>query len=186
MKFLKNITIIILISISFTGLAQEKYFTRTGHVYFLSHTPVIDIDGNNHQAVSFLNVETGEMVFAVLMQAFEFTLATAEEHFNESYAESHKFPKSKFKGKIQNLDEVDFDTPGTYNVVVEGDLTIHGETNKVKEKGTLTVKSGTIIGESEFTILIEDYKIKVPRVVSDKVAKEVVIKIKVEYQPYDR
>ena len=177
---------IIIAFIAFSAFGQDKYFTRSGHVYFISHTDVIDIDGNSHQMGSILNIETGEMVFSVLIKSFKFTLATAEEHFNENYMESDLYPKSSFKGKITNIDEIDFTKDGNYNVMTEGGLTIHGVTNQVKKPGTLTVEDGKIIGNSEFIVNIDDYDITVPNVVKDRVAKEINVKINLTYEPYNR
>lgn len=167
-------------------LSQEKYFTRTGHAYFISRTDVIDIDGNNHQVGSIMNIKTGEMVFTVLIKSFEFTLATAEEHFNETYMESDEFPKSKFKGIIQNIESIDLTKDGKHEVTVKGDLTIHGVTKSISVPATLETKDGKIIGKSEFTVNIDDYKIKVPKVVEKRVSKIIEIKIDMEYKPYNK
>ena len=169
-----------------TAFGQDKYYTRTGHVYFLSHTDVIDIDGNNNQVTSFLNVKSGEMVFAVLIKSFEFTLATAKEHFNESYMESHIYPKSKFKGTIKEIENTDLTKNGVYEVTVEGDLTIHGVTKPVSEPGMLEVKDGKIYGKSTFKVAIDDYAIKVPKIVEDRVAKIVDVEIDMVYEPYNK
>ncbi len=183
----KNAIFILFIAFQVSSVcAQSKYFTRSGHVYFMSHTDIIDIDANNHQVVSFLDIESGEMVFAVLMKSFEFTLATAEEHFNENYAESDKYPKAKFKGKILEFDKIDLTKPGKYNVHVKGNLTIKDRTHTITEKGTLEVKNDKIIGKSAFDIAIADYNISVPKVVEDRVAKIVNLKINMEYIPYKK
>ncbi len=163
----------------------QKYFTRTGHIYFLSHTDIIDIDGNNHQVISFLDIKTGEMAFAVLVKAFEFTLATAEEHFNESYMESHIYPKIKFIGKILDINNTDLTGKGIHKVTVEGDLTIRGITKRIKEEGTLELKEGKIYGSSDIKTAIDDFNIKVPKLVEDRVAKIVDVKINMEYEPYN-
>ena len=177
--------IIFLLSILFTvNISAQRVFTRNGHVYFISHTDIIDIDGNNHQVTSFLDIETGEIVFAVLIKAFEFTLATAEEHFNESYMESHLHPKSKLTGKIIEINDIDLTKPGIYDVTVEGELTIHGITKNIKEKGQLEVKGDRISGTSCFKVAIADYNIKVPKLVEDRVAKVVDVRINLEYEPY--
>jgi len=84
------------------------------------------------------------MVFQALIKSFHFDRALMEEHFNENYMESDKFPKSSFKGKITNLSSVDFSKNGTYSVIVEGDLTIHNVTNKISTKGTIEVITGGI------------------------------------------
>lgn len=166
------------------AVAQEKYITKKGHVYFMSHTDAIDIDANNYQVACILDTQTGEMVFKVLIKAFKFTLATAEEHFNETYMESDKYPTAAYKAKITNLAEVNFKKDGTYTAKLEGDMTLHGVTNKRQDVGTITVKGGKISANANFKIAIDDYQIKVPKLVADRVAKIVDCKINLSFDPY--
>jgi polyisoprenoid-binding protein YceI len=106
-----------------------------------------------------------------------------EEHFNENYMESDKFPKSVFKGKISNLKDVDFSKNGIYNVTVEGDLTIHDVTNKISAQGTIEVVSGGINANSKFKVVPEDYKINIPGVVKDKFDKNLEVTVAMKYTP---
>ena len=168
------------------GFAQNRYFTKAGTIYFMSHTDAIDIDGTNKQVVSFLDIKTGEMVFGVLVKSFEFTLATASEHFNETYMETHLYPKASFKGIIKDIQKIDFSKPGKYDVVVEGSLTIHGVTKEVSEKGTLDIKENEIEASSSFQVSINDYKITVPKLVEGRVAKIVDVKVNITYKPYNK
>ena len=100
-----------------------------------------------------------------------------QQHFNENYMESDKFPKSEFKGKITNIADVNFSKDGVYNVTVAGKLTIHGTTQEVSVPGTITVKGKDATAKAKFDVVLEKYGIKVPGVVADKVAKEAVITI---------
>jgi hypothetical protein len=178
MKIVLRVTFAILITlICLIQSNAQQYLTKTGHAYFMSHTDAIDIDGNNYQVAAIANVETGEVVFIVLIKAFEFTLATADKHFNETYMESDEFPKATFKGKIQNLKEIDLSKQGEYSVMAEGMLTIHGQTQALTKEGKLIIKNGTIGLESDFQLSISDYKIEVPRSVENRVAKMVDVHI---------
>jgi len=158
------------ITLTFSVNAQ-KYMTKNGYIGFFSHTAMEDIKADNNQVAGILDISTGEMVFQALVKSFHFDRALMEEHFNENYMESDKFPKSSFKGKLTNLSSVDFSKPGTYAVDVEGDLTIHDVTNKVSTKGTIEVIQGGINANSKFNISPEDYKINIPGVVRDKINK---------------
>jgi hypothetical protein len=186
---MKRLTFLFMLAGLISGtalLAQDKYFTRTGHIYFISHTDVIDIEGNNHQVGSIINVKTGEMVFTVLIKSFEFTLATAEEHFNETYMESDEYPKAKFKGKINEIAGIDITKPGKYDVHVAGDLTIHGQTNSIDVPAKIEVSGGKIKGKCDFSVHLDDYKIKVPKVVENRVAKIINVKVEMNYEPYNK
>jgi hypothetical protein len=161
----------------------QKYMTKNGFIGFYSKTPMEEIKADNNQVVSALDVSSGDMVFQALIKSFHFERALMEEHFNENYMESDKIPKSIFKGKITNLSSVNFTKPGTYDITVDGDLTIHDVTNKVSIKGTLEVVSGGINASSKFNIVPEDYKITIPGVVRDKIDKNLEVTVKMKYTP---
>ena len=165
------------------ALNAQKYMTKNGFIGFYSHTPMEDIKAENNQVVGALDITTGEMVFQALIKSFHFDRALMEEHFNENYMESDKIPKSMFKGKITNLASVDFTKNGTYEVTVEGDLTIHDVTNKITTKGTIEVVTSGINANSKFNIVPEDYKIAIPGVVREKINKNLEVTIAMKYSP---
>jgi polyisoprenoid-binding protein YceI len=168
--------------LAFSANAQ-KYMTKNGFIGFYSHTPLEDIKAENNQVASALDVTTGELVFQALIKSFHFEKALMEEHFNENYIESDKYPRASFQGKITNISSVDFSKKGTYEVNVEGDMTIHGVTNKFSTKGTIDVADGTIEAKSKFNLVPEDYKITIPGVVRDKINKSMEVTINTKYTP---
>jgi polyisoprenoid-binding protein YceI len=174
--------LLLFLGLFFTANAQ-KYMTKNGFISFYGHTPVEDIKADNNQVASVLDISTGDLVFQVLIKSFHFDRALMEEHFNENYMESDKFPKSSFKGKITNLSSVNFAKNGTYDVTVEGDLTIHDATNKISAKGTIEVITGGINANSKFMINPEDYKINIPGVVREKIAKSLEVTVTMKYTP---
>ena len=174
--------LLIFLSFFFTANAQ-KYITKNGYIGFFSHTPMEDVKADNNQVASVLDISTGEIVFQVLIKSFHFDRALMEEHFNENYMESDKIPKSSFKGKITNLSSVDFRKNGTYEVTVEGELTIHDVTNKISTKGTVEIVSGGINANSKFNIVPEDYKIDIPGLVREKIAKNMEVTVTMKYTP---
>ena len=139
----KSISIIAIILVVLTGslsVHAQKYMTKNGNIKFYSETPIETIEATNNQVNSALDSQTGDLVFKVLIKSFNFEKALMQEHFNENYMESDKFPNSTFQGKVTNLSSIDFSKEGTYEAMIEGDLTIHGMTKKISEKGTFTVK----------------------------------------------
>jgi len=170
----------------YVSSAEDKFITRTGHIYIISATALLNLDADNNQVASIINIKTGEMVFTLLMKSFIFKEALAQDHFNENYVESDKFPKASFKGNILEIGKLDLTKEGKYFVDVEGELTIHGKTNKVKSKGTLEVKNDLIIAQSKFEINIYDYGIKIPKIVQDKVNKIIPITVEMKYKPYNK
>jgi polyisoprenoid-binding protein YceI len=184
MKRFILLTFLILIYASVFG--QNTYFSRTGHIYFLSHTDAIDIDANNHQGASFLDINSGKLQFAILIKSFEFSLATAKEHFNESYMDSDKYPKAEFKGQIQNVDSLDFSKCGVYHVKVNGDINIRNIKKHIQVNAELTVKKQGITANTDFYLTVSDFNIKVPKVVAHRISKDVLVKVKIDYLPYQR
>ncbi len=166
--------------------AQNRYFTKTGKIYFDATTPSSPekIEATNEKATSVIDAGSGAMEFAVLLKAFAFERALMQEHFNENYVESDKYPKSTFKGSVTNIKEVNLSKDGSYPVKLKGQMTLHGVTKEVEADGTLTVKGGAIVsGKSNFKILFSDFNIVIPNLVKDKVAKEATIKVDVNYEP---
>jgi polyisoprenoid-binding protein YceI len=180
---MKFIYFFILTCAAYSAESQEIYFTRTGKIEFHSGSSIEDIDGVNNEVASMLNIKTGEMAFTVLVKSFHFKRALMEEHFNENYMESEKFPKASFKGKIVSLPVINMAANGSNNIQTEGELTIHGITKKITAPGKLTVSKGKITGVSTFKIIISDYNIQIPGVVAEKFSKETEINISCVYEP---
>jgi hypothetical protein len=171
---------IILLAASSIATAQ-KYYTKNGNISFFSKTNMENIKADNNQVLSVLNVQTGELQFSVIIKSFHFEKALMEEHFNENYLESDKYPKSSFKGTVADVSKVNFTTDGTYPVAVSGDLTMHGVTNKVSTKGKIVVKGGKITGTSVFTAALADYKIVIPKLVENNISKTIEITVNCLY-----
>ena len=182
---MKRIVVLFSLVFLFFSANSQKYITKNGFIGFFSHTPIEDIKADNNQVASVLDASTGEIVFQVLIKSFHFPKAIMEEHFNENYLESDKFPKSTFTGKITNLPEGNFTKNGTYNVNVEGDLTIHGITKKLSTKGSLEIASAGINANSKFQLQPEDYNITIPLVVRNNIAKTFEVTVIMKYTPLD-
>jgi polyisoprenoid-binding protein YceI len=180
---MKRIIFSVIILSLVTSVNAQKFMTKNGFISFYGHTPMEDIKADNNQVASVLDISTGDLVFQVLIKSFHFDRALMEEHFNENYMESDKFPKATFKGKITNLQSVNFTKSGTYDVTVEGDLTIRDATNKVNAKGSIEIVSGGINANSKFLISPEDYKINIPGVVREKIAKNLEVTVTIKYSP---
>jgi len=178
---MKRLSLLFLFLGLFLTANAQKYMTRNGYIGFFSHTPLEDIKADNNQVASILDTSTGEIVFQVLNKSFRFEKALMEEHFNENFIESDKFPKSTFTGKITDPASVDFSKNGVYYVIVEGDLVMHGVTKKVSAKGTIEVTSGGISANSKFIIVPEDYNIKIPNVVRNNIAKTIEVTVTMKY-----
>lgn len=155
----------------------QKYMTRTGKISFNATSPKSPekIEAVNNEVATILDSKTGDFVFQAPIKSFKFERDLMQQHFNENYMESDKFPKAQFKGKIANMNEVNLAKDGTYKASVTGELTIHGVTKTVTVPGTVTVKGSNATASAKFVVHLADYKVEVPSVVSDKVAKDATI-----------
>lgn len=160
-----------------SSFAQKRYFTKTGNVSFRAGTAVEDIDGLNKSTTCVFDASSGDIQFAILIKGFEFKSSLMMEHFNENYMESDKFPKSIFKGKITNMEKINFLKDGTYPGNVKGVLEIHGVKKEVETNGQFKVSGETVIAIAEFEIVLEDYAITIPSLVKDKISKTARIKV---------
>ena len=171
-----------MIAVTLAG-AQNIYMTKTGKISFNSRAKSPEkVEADNNEVSSVFNTQSGDMVFAVLVKSFHFVSALMEEHFNENYVESNKYPQSTFKGKVVNLSAVNFLKDGVYPVNVEGDLTFHGVTRQVKPTGSLTVKGGKIVAVSKFQMNLKEFNVSIPSLVADKISKEIDIIVECNYE----
>lgn len=170
---MKNITLSIILALIAFSSSGQRYLTKTGHIWFHSDAPLETIEAHNRQVNAAFDANTGAFVFKVLMKSFIFEKALMQEHFNENYVNSDKFPNATFKGKVMNLSSLNLDKQGVYNMEVEGELTIHGITNTVKTTGTFEVIDDEIVAKSKFTIDIADYDISIPGAVVGKISESI-------------
>ncbi len=176
MKKLKATLAFLLCSTIFSYLsAQTLYKTTNAEVSFFSKTPLENIDGKTNTATALIGVEKKEVVFFITNNSFQFPNKLMQEHFNEKYMESEKFPYSTFKGTIQ--DAIDLKVAGVYKVKVKGKLTIHGVEQERIIDGTVTVSNGKIDVVSDFKVKVADHNIEIPSVVTAKIAEELDVKI---------
>ncbi|MFD2917235.1 YceI family protein [Psychroserpens luteus] len=176
------LTMIALVTISLTVSAQKQVSTKT-HFKFFSSTSVEDIEANNYASVGTIDPASGDIVFSVPMQSFEFEKALMQKHFNSAkFLDTKANPKAKLTGKIANLEAVNFSKDGSYEADVKGNLTINGVTKPVTEKATVVVKDGKISLNSKFNITLADYEVAFEKgKPSTNIAKTVEVTVEAHY-----
>ena len=162
----------------------QTFFTDKGETSFFSETPVENISAVNRAVSSLLNTATREIVVKMTITKFDFPNKLMQEHFNENYLESGKYPDAVFKGKIS--ENVDFEKEGTYPVTATGTFTLHGISKPRTLIGTLTFRNHELILLCDFKVALTDYNIEVPRLVLMKVAETIAVRNKFVYTPYLR
>jgi polyisoprenoid-binding protein YceI len=155
--------------------------SKNGTISFHSHTFLENIDAVNEHVMAVIDAGKKNIAFSMLMKQFVFPKKLMQEHFNENYVESDKYPKATFSGSY--TENADLTKDGSYALNVSGKLTIHGVTKQVLIPATITVKSGVITGTTTFKLNPADYNIDIPFIVRDKIEKENTVKVKVEWTP---
>ncbi len=185
MSFLikKGIVSCCLILLAASLMAQDKFFTKSGNIQFSSKGAIETIEATHRSVTCVLDSKTGDIQFAVLMKGFEFKKALMQEHFNENYVESDKYPKSEFRGQITNNGDVNYTKDGTYTVHIKGKLTLHGQTKEVEADGKITVKGGKLQADSKFKIQMSDYGIDIPGTVTQNMSDTINITVSCNLEP---
>jgi len=166
------------------GLAQGKFMTKTGHLTFFSASIMEDIEARNDKVAAVFDMNGGQIAFSVPIREFQFKRTLMQEHFNENYMESDKFPRATFTGQVLDAAQVlKLLGAGAQTVEVEGNLTIHGVTRKVVVAGTLQHRDGQMILVAYFNVAPADYAVDVPLLVREHIAKSVSVRLNVACDP---
>ncbi|MBV9989312.1 MAG: YceI family protein [Chitinophagaceae bacterium] len=170
--------IVLVLSMAFFATAadaQKIFSTRNGKISF-SAPKDEDVKAVNNEVVSRI-ADNGQITFSMVIKSFRFKFAEMQEHFNDQYLESSKFPRADFKGNIVNLSDVNFSKDGVYKVTVKGDLTMHGVTKNLTVPGTITISGGKPSVEAQFTALMKDFNVS-----ASSVTDRVTVDIACQYQ----
>jgi polyisoprenoid-binding protein YceI len=169
----------ILFLITSTFVVAQKYVVEKSKVVFFSHAAIEDIKAENKNVSGIFNSDSGEIVFSIPIKSFKFAKSLMQEHFNEKYLESDKFPKATFQGKIVGYDR----TKRNQNVSSKGKLTIHGETREVEIPGTIALVGNKLQMTGKFIVRLADYNIAIPQLVWQNIAEKVEVTFDFIFKP---
>ena len=155
------------------GRCQEVLIDKQGIAHFFSEAPLEDIEAVNKKAVGAIDMKKGSVAVSMLIKNFHFDKSLMEEHFNENYLESEKYPKASFKGSIHDFSAIDFNTDGIYKVTANGEIDIHGVTRPLTSEVEFKVTGDSIITTTTFQVKLADHKIKIPKLVIKNIAEVV-------------
>ena len=162
---------------SLNSVAQ-KYSLSQGVITFFSEATLEDIKADNRKVSSLFDTSTGDIAFSVPISEFQFDKKLMQQHFNEKYMESDKYPRATFSGKILGFSA---ESSSTQQVKAQGKLTIHGVTNEINVPGTIIFNSSGLSMESKFIVRLEDYKIKIPQLMWQNIAEQVDVTVDLHY-----
>ncbi|MCE7864674.1 MAG: YceI family protein [Bacteroidetes bacterium CHB5] len=169
--------IIIILLLNASVVKAQKFVLEKSKVVFFSDAAIEDIRAENTKAVSIFNAETQDVAFSIPIAEFQFENSTMREHFNEKYMDTEKFPKATFQGKFSK-----FNAEGTQPVTATGKLTIHGVTREVEIQGNVTSNTNNMIAKATFIVKLDDYQIKIPQLLWQKIAEQVEVTVEFSYK----
>ncbi|MCF0072340.1 YceI family protein [Dyadobacter sp. CY261] len=155
----------------------QMFSTSAGNTKFSASTPLENIEAENKKSQVILNTANSEIAIRMNMREFVFPNKLMQEHFNENYIESEKYPTATFAGKVDKAP--DYTKDGDYEVSATGKFTVHGVTKERTIKGKMKIEGGKITINSDFEVPLTDHKIDVPKVVFVKIAQ--IIQVKAQY-----
>jgi polyisoprenoid-binding protein YceI len=150
-------------------MAQERLLDKKGTVRFFSEAPMENIEAKTNSALGVMDPATNKVAVSILMKGFAFEKDLMQEHFNENYLESDKYPKATFSGSYE--DEIDLSQLGKVSRVIKGEFTLHGVKKMIEIPTEFNITETTVEVSNKFNIEIEDYDIKVPKLVIMNIAE---------------
>lgn len=178
--------LLVLLVVSFTSFKAQIYTAKDGatNISFFSKAPLEDIEATNKGATIVFKSTTGDIQVRISIQNFRFKNKLMEEHFNENYMESDKFPNAEFKGKIN--ENIDYSKEGEQKVTVSGKLDMHGVTKPVTLSGTITKEGNDYKMQCKTAIHVADYNIKVPSMYVKNIAENVDVNFETTLAPFQK
>ncbi|MDB5272452.1 MAG: YceI family protein [Chitinophagaceae bacterium] len=163
------------------AFSQSVYVSDKVNISFFSEARIENIEATSTKGNAAINIVTKDVAFKVPITSFSFAKKLMEEHFNENYMESDKFPYATLKGKI--LENVDITKEGKYNVTVDGTLEVHGITKAKKFTGVIENKAGKLYIDSEFMLPVADHEIKIPNDKLSNISQTIKVNVHAEFIP---
>lgn len=152
------------------------YEVEKGTILFHSDAPQELIRASSGKLIGVVDVTRRTFLFKISIVSFAgFNSPLQKEHFNENYMESDSYPLATYAGKI--IEDIDFSKDGEYDIRSKGKMSIHGVEQQRTIKCHIISKKGNITVQSEFTVLLADHNIKIPRIVSDKLSPEISVSV---------
>ena len=171
---------LILAWVSATEALSQKYVIEKSDIGFFSDAAIEDIKAANKKASGIFNTATGDIVFSIPINEFQFEKSLMQEHFNEKYMESDKFPKATFQGKVSDFD---VNLTASRQAKAKGKLTIHGVTNEVEIPGTIEKKDDKLVLKTKFMVKLVDHKITIPQLLWQNIAEQVEVTGEFVFKP---
>jgi polyisoprenoid-binding protein YceI len=176
----RNLLIFAVCIVSESSYAQT-WLSKNTQVRIFSSTPIEDIDAKTNTAVLALNEKSGKVLMKLQIKSLNFPKKLMQEHFNENYMESDKYPTAEFEGVIQNIP--DFNIHKASEHKIKGTIMIHGVKRNIEVPISLTTSKDKVVGQSKFKVKCADYNVEIPKIVLKNIAEDIEVTISAELNP---
>lgn len=184
MKNLRTVSVLIIVYcvLCSVNLKAQKYRSVSSNVHFFSDAPMEDIEASNTNGKSAFDISSGEIVFTIPIKSFSFEKSLMQEHFNENYLESDKYPEATFRGRLSEFDPSKKEWQGAKAI---GVMDLHGVKQNIEVEGDIRINEHNVEIKAGFPVILKDYKIKIPKVVFYNIAEVVDVTITFNYEKID-
>jgi polyisoprenoid-binding protein YceI len=172
--------LVVCLALTVAEVSAQKYVVDKSNVVFFSDAAIEDITADNKKTSGIFNAETSDIVFSIPITEFQFAKSLMQEHFNEKYMESDKYPKATFKGKVSGFDPKGADVQ---DASATGQLFIHGVTQEVTIPGTIQKVKDKLLFKTKFIVKLADYKIEIPQLLWQNIAEQVEVTADFTFKP---
>lgn len=152
----------------------QKLIDRVGYVRFFSEAPLENIEAVNNQSLAAIDLSNGKIAVSMTMSQFQFDKSLMQEHFNENYMESEKYPKGTFTGALAGFNYSDLEALNdsiSYKAV--GEISLHGVTRPHESIVWLKRDQNLLTAHTSFVLNIADFDIDIPKMVVMNIAEQV-------------
>ena len=179
---MKKILLLAFLFLSVSIVAQ-KYYTKTGKTQFKASVEAFEpVEATNNSTTAIINVNSGEIASLLFVKAFNFRVALMQEHFNENYMETHQYPKATFKGNLKNFSLENLNSDERFELI--GTISVRGIEKSIETTVNVKEENNRIYVSGMFFVSPQDFKIKIPSIVRDKIANQ--IQIKIDYELFEK
>ncbi|BDD06819.1 YceI family protein [Aureibacter tunicatorum] len=174
---MNRLLLIAIILLSDVSVNAQLYLTKTGLTKFKASVEAFEpVEAENHSSTAILNSSTGEVAGLLFLGGFEFEIALMQEHFNENFMESDKYPKASFKGVIEGFDFSKLEAKES-DFIMNGTVTVRGIERSIKTVVYLSKIEQEVYVKSKFVLFPEEFDIDIPHIVRNKIAESVIVDI---------
>lgn len=172
---------IVVSCLSFKAVTNERFVVTDGLVWFKSNAPLELIEARSNQLKGLIDVSSKKFAFSVPLQSFDgFNSPLQKEHFNENYVHSYKYPAATFEGKI--IEDIGFGEEGKQTIRAKGNFTINGISQERIIRSEIELKPSEVNIISNFTVLLKDHNITIPKIVNQKIAEEIEVEVRASFK----